>query len=145
MKEFFQRGDDELLALVHTKRRGLENQDVLVFIDDETAKQIAFRVHDTKGCCAGHVLLADGQSGGNAVVEELLVQFDAVRGQNPKDDLGARVVNAGAEESLPMILYLDQASIGDFLRDAENGSMINPGMTRDDAVGVAGLENDCRQ
>src|SRR5437868_1074678 len=65
-KKRVERFQDHLLALVHAKGRGLDYQYFLVFIDDESAEEIAFSVYDSKRSSPGKMLLTHRKCGANA-------------------------------------------------------------------------------
>ena len=89
--------------------------------------------------------LPDGQSGANALLEERLVGLDPLRGEDPDVDLRLRIVEARAQKTLAMVFDLHEFAIGGGLREPEHGTVINPRMAGQDAVGLARLEQDSRQ
>jgi len=48
-----ERSEYHLLTLVHAKRGSLDNDNVFVFIDDESAEEIAFSIDHAKDVAAG--------------------------------------------------------------------------------------------
>ena len=66
-----QRLDDHLLALVHAERGDLQDQNVRVFVNDQSAEKIALRVDDAKRSRAGQMPLPHRQRGANASLEKI--------------------------------------------------------------------------
>src|SRR5262249_1628340 len=47
-KYFLQHRNDPALSALHPSGRNLDNQHIFVFIDDETAQEVALRIHHAK-------------------------------------------------------------------------------------------------
>ena len=92
----------------------------------------------------GHVPLADGYCRPNAVLEESLVNLIPFGAQHPHADLGLRIENPHAQKPLAMVLDLHGLAIGRLVRQSQDGTLINPGMPRDDAVGLARFQQNGR-
>ncbi len=133
------------LAQVHAQRGNLDHEHVFVFVHDQAAQEIAFGVDHAERGGARHVFLPDGQRRAEALLEECRVGDDPIRREQADVDLGAGIVKARAQQTLAVILDLDEVAIADRLREAEHFVAVNPGMTGDNAVGFAGFEQDRRE
>lgn len=141
-EDALQRGDDLRLAHVHAEGGSLEHQHVLILVHDQAAEEIALRIHHAEGRGLGHVLLADGQRGPDAPLEEGEVHLLALMGDEAHVDLGLGIVKADAEEPLAMILHLhDVAGFGG-LGEAQDGRGVNPRMPGQNAIRLTGPEQD---
>jgi hypothetical protein len=143
-KDFFQGGDDVGLAQIHAERGDLDDEDVLVFIDDEAAEEIALGIDDAEGGGAGQVAFADGEGGTDAFLKKFFVGADAVEREEADADLGFGIVKAGAEQALAVVLDLYEVAIGGGLGEAEDLVGVDPRMAGNDAVGFAWPEEDSR-
>ena len=59
--------------------------------------------------------------------------------------LDSGVIETGAQKALAMVFDLHQLAIGGGLREPEDGTMINPRMAGQDAVGFARFQQNSRQ
>ena len=78
----------------------------------------------------------------DATDEEAAVQFLPLVRQHADPDPRTAVVETQPDEPLPVILHLDDVAVVRGVGHAEDGALIEPGMTRNETVGFAGLEND---
>jgi len=117
----------------------LDDKDIFVFIDDEAAKKIAFSIDDAEGRGVGKVFLPDSERRANSFLEKALVYFDTLRRKDANVNPGPGVIEANAEKALTMVFHLDQLAVRSRVRKTENRAVINPGMTGQDAIGLARL------
>ena len=111
------------------------NQHVLVFVHDQAAEEITFRIDDAKGSRLSQVFAPHRQRRGDPALEKRLVHLDAVRREDANVDFRLRGVEADAQEALAMVLDLHQLAVGGGLGEPENRAVINPRMPGQDAVG----------
>ena len=91
------------------------------------------------------MFLTNSEGRANALLEKRLARLDPVRREHPDVDLRPRIIEARAQETLAMVLHLDEFAVRCGLREPEHGAVIDPRMAREYSVGLAGFEQDSRQ
>jgi hypothetical protein len=88
--------------------------------------------------------LANGKRCGDAFVEKMLIYLDAIRRQNADVDLGFGIVEADAKQALTMIFHLHEFAITRLRGQSENRAVVDPRVTGNHAIGIAGFEHHSR-
>ena len=101
------------------------------------AQEIAFSVDDAEARGVGKMLLTNRQGSASALLEEGLIYFDPFRRKDTDINPGLRIVESSPEESLPMILHLDQFAVGSRVGETKNRTVIYPWMAGENSVRLA--------
>ena len=81
-----QRVHNHLLALVHAEGRDLHDQNIGIFVNDQSTEKIAFGIDDAKGGGARKMPLPDGQGLAEPALEKAGVDGDAFRIEDARLD-----------------------------------------------------------
>jgi len=81
------------------------------------------------------VTLADRQRGPDSFHEEFAVHLDPFSREHSHLDLGARVVETNAQESMAMVFQLNQITVGGGFRTALDGAGVNPRVSGNETIG----------
>lgn len=141
LKHRLEHVNDVGLAGLHAEGGKLEGKDILVFVDDEAAEEVAFGVYDTEGSGVRQGAFAEVEGFADALFEIGAIDFDPVGVDEPDVDLGFTVVEANAEEAMAMILHLDGGAVCGSAGEAQDGAGIDPGMAGQDAICFAGAKH----
>src|SRR4051812_5344830 len=92
------------------------------------------------------MLLSQCERGANARFEKTLIHFHALRSNHAHVDLRFRIPETNPEQALAMIFYLDDVAVIRRGGSAQDSALINPRMSREDAVGFAWFDkNSCER
>ena len=97
--------------MVHTEGGGLDDEDVLVFVDNQTAELIAFGIDHAERGGLWQVPASQGKRVGQPRFKEGLIGRDDVRGQHPDADFGACIVEAGTDQAPAMVFDGDHRTV----------------------------------
>ena len=76
----------------------------------------------------------------NALLEECSIDLDPLGLKQSNVDLRLGIVKADSQKALAVVFDLDDVAVGCRLGKAQNGTLIDPGMTGNDAVRLAGSQ-----
>jgi len=107
LESFAESLDEEVAALVHGEREGLQDEVVEVAVDDDAGQAVGFAPDEAAEAGIDGEALAEGGGLVEAAEEELAVEGLAAAGEAAGDDLGGGVVDGGAEEAVPSVLERD--------------------------------------
>ena len=124
---------------VHAQRRNLNDQNVFIFVDNQSTHEIAFGIDDAERGGIGQMAPADFQGGADARFEEGLIDLDAFGCQDPDVYFRFGIENSHTQETLAMVFYLDEVAVGCRFGEALDFAGIDPGMARNDAVSLSRL------
>ncbi len=110
-KQLFEGGDDLVLSLLHAEGRNLHHKNVLVFVHDQAAKEIALGIDDAKRGRVGQVALPHCQGTLDALLEERLVHLDTIGRKQADVNPRFGVEEAHAQQPLAVILDLDELAV----------------------------------
>lgn len=89
--------------------------------------------------------LSDGKRRAKTLLEEGLVYFDSIRGEQADADSRFGIEEAHAKQALTVIFHLHQRTVGDWGGEAEDRAVVEPRMASEEAVGFAGPNKDGRK
>src|SRR5262249_30691462 len=81
-EEILQGINDARFTLIHSQRRNLNDQQILILIHYQTAECIAFSVYDAKGGSLWQMALPDLNCGPETLFKKFLAHLHPFRGEN---------------------------------------------------------------
>ena len=129
MKDLFEGFHDQGLALIHAQRGGLKHEDIFVLVNDESAEEIAFGVHDAEGRGTRHGMTAHFQGVFDPFFEELGVEGQLFPpGEESDPDLRLGVEKPASNEVVSGVQDLHTFPIGDGFTKRGYFTIIDPRM-----------------
>lgn len=129
MKDLFEGFHNQGLALIHAQRGGLKYEDIFILVNDQSAEEIAFGVHDPEGGGTRHGMAAHFQGGFDPVFEKLGVEGQLFpSGEESDPDLRLGVEKPASNEVVSGVQDLHTFPIGDGFTKRGYFTIIDPRM-----------------